>query len=440
MPSKGISSPHFSVHRPPSPSLHRLLPSEPPLPFSLPLPFLLRPGGLLPGAVSMSVEFRSECDDIEEAKSPTNTSVAAVAVKNADASVYKIIHGYLKQKNTSIIRVAANVARKAASNKLSRKTSDVFDTLIQQQQSKWGNKTGPLLSGISYCIASCSMILLNKVVLSSYNFSAGISLMLYQNLICVVLLLALELFGVISTEKLTWKLIRVWIPVNLIFIGMLVSGMYSLKYINVAMVTILKNMTNIITAIGEIYIFRKGQNKKVWAALFLMIVSAVCGGITDLSFHLVGYTWQILNCFLTAGYSLTLRRLMDTAKQSTKSGSLNEVSMVLLNNALSIPFALILIVVFNEWEYVYQAEVVREPMFWIFATASGLLGLAISFSSVWFLQQTGPTTYSLVGSLNKIPISVAGILLFDVPVSVENLFSIFFGLFAGIFFAKAKMS
>jgi hypothetical protein len=37
------------------------------------------------------------------------------------------------------------------------------------------------------------------------------------------------------------------------------------------MVTILKNMTNILTAIGEIYIFRKGQNKKVWAALFLMV-------------------------------------------------------------------------------------------------------------------------------------------------------------------------
>ncbi|TVU44325.1 hypothetical protein EJB05_03761, partial [Eragrostis curvula] len=428
----------------PSPSPHRLLPSFQSTGF---LFFFFAAGGLGPGAASMSLEFRSECDDIEEAKSPSNTSVAAVAVKNGDASVYKIIHGYLKQKNNSIIKVAANVARKAASNKysttdsrLSRKTSDVFDTLLQKQQSKWGTKTGPLLSGICYCIASCSMILLNKVVLSSYNFNAGVSLMLYQNLISVVILVILELFRLISTEKLTWKLIKIWIPVNLIFIGMLVTGMYSLKYINVAMVTILKNMTNILTALGEIYIFRKGQNKKVWAALFLMIVSAVCGGITDLSFHLIGYTWQILNCFLTAGYSLTLRRLMDTAKQSTKSGSLNEVSMVLLNNALSIPFALILIVIFNEWEYVYQTEVIRDPMFWVFATASGLLGLAISFSSVWFLHQTGPTTYSLVGSLNKIPISVAGILLFNVPVSVENLCSIGFGLFAGIFFAKAKMS
>lgn len=73
-------------------------------------------------------------------------------------------------------------------------------------------------------------------------------------------------------------------------------------------------------------------------------------------------------------------------------------------------------------------------------TLSGLLGLAISFTSMWFLGQTSPTTYSLVGSLNKIPMSLAGLLLFNVPLSVPNLFSILFGLFAGVFFARAKMS
>lgn len=37
-----------------------------------------------------------------------------------------------------------------------------------------------LLSGLAYCVSSCSMILVNKFVLSSYNFNAGIFLMLYQ--------------------------------------------------------------------------------------------------------------------------------------------------------------------------------------------------------------------------------------------------------------------
>ncbi|PNT28232.1 hypothetical protein POPTR_007G106400v4 [Populus trichocarpa] len=296
-----------------------------------------------------------------------------------------------------------------------------------------------LLSGFAYCISSCSMILVNKYVLSSYDFNAGISLMLYQNFISVIIVSTLSLLGVISTEPLTWRLIKVWLPVNFIFVGMLVTSMFSLKYINVAMVTILKNVTNVITAVGEMYLFQKDHDSRVWAALFLMIISAISGGITDLSFHAVGYAWQIINCFLTASYSLTLRRVMDTAKHVTKSGNLNEFSMVMLNNTLSLPLGLILIFVFNEVDYLSRTPLLRLPTFWFVVTLSGFLGLAISFTSMWFLHQTGATTYSLVGSLNKIPLSVAGIFLFHVPTSLQNSASILFGLLAGVFFARAKM-
>uniref|UniRef100_A0A7C8YL47 Sugar phosphate transporter domain-containing protein n=1 Tax=Opuntia streptacantha TaxID=393608 RepID=A0A7C8YL47_OPUST len=326
-----------------------------------------------------------------------------------------------------------------------RAAQTTFASGVDHKEVKWeyvaGKRpSGPLLSGAAYCLSSCSMILLNKVVLSTYNFKAGVSLMFYQNLISTVIVAVLSICGAVSVEKLSWKLIRVWLPVNLIFVGMLVSGMFSLKYMNIAMVTILKNVTNILTAIGEYYVFRRQQNQKVWTAMFLMIISAISGGITDLSFDATGYAWQIVNCILTASYSLTLRMVMDKAKQVTKSGNLNEASMVLLNNSLSLPFAVILILICDEWHYVVNATVVTMPMFWAAATLSGLLGLAISFTSMWFLSQTGPTTYSLVGSLNKIPISIAGILLFNVPLSIPNLFSILFGLFAGVFFARAKMS
>ncbi|KAF7840112.1 GDP-mannose transporter GONST1 isoform X1 [Senna tora] len=296
-----------------------------------------------------------------------------------------------------------------------------------------------LLSGFAYCLSSCSMILINKFVLSSYDFNAGIFLMLYQNFISVIIVSTLSLLGIISTEPLTWRLIKVWLPVNVIFVGMLITSMFSLKYINVAMVTVLKNVTNVITALGEMYLFKKHHDNRVWAALFLMIISAITGGFTDLSFHAIGYAWQIVNCFLTASYSLTLRRVMDTAKLVTKSGNLNEFSMVVLNNILSLPLGFLLILVFNEVDYLLTTPLLRLPSFWLVMTLSGFLGLAISFTSMWFLHQTGATTYSLVGSLNKIPLSVAGILLFKVPTSLENSASIFFGLLAGVFFAKAKM-
>ncbi|GFP97616.1 gdp-mannose transporter gonst1 [Phtheirospermum japonicum] len=83
-----------------------------------------------------------------------------------------------------------------------------------------------LLSGLSYCFSSCGMILVNKYVLSSYDFNAGISLMLYQNFVSVVIVSILSFLGIITTEPLTWRLIKVWLPVNFIFVGMLVTSMF----------------------------------------------------------------------------------------------------------------------------------------------------------------------------------------------------------------------
>jgi GDP-mannose transporter len=56
----------------------------------------------------------------------------------------------------------------------------------------------------------------------------------------------------------------------------------SLKYINVAMVTVLKNVTNVITALGEMYLFSKHHDSRVWAALFLMVRSVTQNVLLDL--------------------------------------------------------------------------------------------------------------------------------------------------------------
>ncbi|GJU00718.1 hypothetical protein Tco_1111056 [Tanacetum coccineum] len=163
-----------------------------------------------------------------------------------------------------------------------------------------------LLSGLAYCLSSCSMILVNKYVLSSYDFNAGISLMLYQNFVSVLIVSSLSILGVISTEPLTWRLIKVWLPVNFIFVGMLVRVLLFVGDVIYKQCLVLKNFTNVITAVGEMYLFNKHHDNRMWASLFSMIIfSNLCRDKDNLSFNAVGYTWQFINCFLTASYSVS---------------------------------------------------------------------------------------------------------------------------------------
>ncbi|KAG6436728.1 hypothetical protein SASPL_101630 [Salvia splendens] len=176
-----------------------------------------------------------------------------------------------------------------------------------------------LLSGISYCLSSCGMILVNKYVLSSYDFNAGISLMLYQNFVAVVVVSGLSIFGIIKTEPLKWRLIKVWLPVNVIFVGMLVTSMFRYK---------------------SFILLSQVRWKMPW--YHWKALDAISGGFTDLSFDATGYF------------------VMDTAKQVTKSGELNEFSMVMLNNSLSLPLGVVLVCGFKEVDYLVETEVVNS--------------------------------------------------------------------------------
>jgi GDP-mannose transporter len=115
----------------------------------------------------------------------------------------------------------------------------------------------------------------------------------------------------------------------MIFVGMIGSSFWALASLNVAMVTVLKNLTNIMTAGGDYFFYGRIYSMGVWAAMGLMIISALCGGFTDLTFNLMGYIWQFVNCACTAAYSLYLRGAMDRVAQHTSTGKkLDELSMV----------------------------------------------------------------------------------------------------------------
>jgi GDP-mannose transporter len=220
---------------------------------------------------------------------------------------------------------------------------------------------------------------------------------------------------------------------------MLGTSFWALRGLNVAMATVLKNLTNLFTIGGDWYFFQRQYGAGVWACMGLMLVSALCGAATDLTFNAAGYAWQIVNCVFTAAYSLYLRGAMDRVSQYTSDGGrLSEPSMVFYNNLLSLPFVLGVMSLTGELRGVWAEPDLRNPYFLATAVASGVLGYGISFASLAFIGSTTPTIYSLVGSLNKVPLAFIGLTMFGAPRSPENLASIAVGLAAGVVFAVAK--
>eukprot|EP00002_Diphylleia_rotans_P020352 TRINITY_DN3953_c0_g1_i2.p1 TRINITY_DN3953_c0_g1~~TRINITY_DN3953_c0_g1_i2.p1 ORF type:complete len:321 (-),score=54.90 TRINITY_DN3953_c0_g1_i2:562-1524(-) len=294
----------------------------------------------------------------------------------------------------------------------------------------WG---APLISCLLYCAASTTMILANKIVLSVYNVDLPFSLLLFQNTAAVILVLATKALKIVEIEDLNFDLCKKWLPVTFCFSSMLLTGFMSIKLLTVPMVTIFKNVTNILTCSGDYFLFGQAATGGVKLTLALMLLSATISGASDISFSLDGYFWMIINCIFTASYTLAVRFTMGSVR-------LSDFGLALHNNVLSLP-VLILAVVFTGEADVLQERIVKyseQPgfMFWLMLT--GVIGFVLNLSSFFCIRSTSPTTYSIVGSLNKIPLTIASIYLFDVPTSAANLFGIALGLFSGVAFSYTK--
>jgi GDP-mannose transporter len=70
---------------------------------------------------------------------------------------------------------------------------------------------------------------------------------------------------------------------------------------------------------------------------------------------------------------------------------------------------------------------------------AGFVGFFLNFASLNCVQATGPTTFAIVGSLNKIPVSILGYLLFDNLISKETWFFISVAMSGGFLYSYAKL-
>eukprot|EP01147_Barroeca_monosierra_P008636 gene8636-10296_t len=297
-------------------------------------------------------------------------------------------------------------------------------TSISSHKNQRKNATSAVVAISAYCICSMTMIFTNKLVLAEQGFSYPTVLLFSQSLIAAVSLQLLGTFSIIELEPFSFHTTRRWVPVTVFFGIMLYTGSQTLVYLSIPVVTVFKNLTNLLIAYGDWYFFGQNVSGGVIFSFLMMVAGSVLTGFTDLEFSLPGYVWMSLNCVSQAAYVLYARH----AKASTK---LSEWGMSFYNNFLCIIIMALSSVFTGELQAAINFPNLRSPVFLCGVILSGVVGTGLSFTVFWVMSTTSPTTYSMVGSLNKIPITLISILFFHMSMTWKTMVSIAIGLSAG---------
>ncbi|ORX47942.1 hypothetical protein BCR36DRAFT_584635 [Piromyces finnis] len=309
---------------------------------------------------------------------------------------------------------------------------------------------------LAYCCSSICMTVVNKVVLSAYKFKMNFMLLMFQSLIPVLLLEIFTKLRLIPKHRsFKWEEGIKWFPISCGLVVMIYTGSKAVQYLPIPLYTIFKNITIILIAYGERLWFGGSRvSKPMFISFMLMILSSVVGGWADIrASSLVkdkevgvirSYFWMFLNCFCCAAYTLFLRSQL-------KKFNFKDFDTVFYNNLISVPILILCSLVaesgyISEYKAYYFPEdptlyETRHSEFVGLCTGiliSSIASFAISYCSSWCVRVTSSTTYSMVGALNKLPISVAGMIFFDDPVTFGGICGVAIAFASGILFSYAK--
>lgn len=128
-----------------------------------------------------------------------------------------------------------------------------------------------------------------------------------------------------------------------------------LQISNDSLPSALRRGVTLIVLISEYMVLKKAINADESFSVLLMVVGALVAGAGDLSWSFVGYSLTLLNCVVTSGYLVYIKK----TSQSTK---LDELTMMLYNNLLSMP-AVLIVIAFTEIDLVMAFPLWYDPGF-----------------------------------------------------------------------------
>jgi len=293
----------------------------------------------------------------------------------------------------------------------------------------------PSSTSLKYCLSPPHFLH------NSYNHylpndgtNLNILLVVFQAVIAVLCVGVARRMQWLEPLQVTRQTYVQWAPVNILFCAMLFTGMASLTNNSVPMVTVFKNVTNLFTATGDAVFFGNRPEGLAWTALGILLAGALLAAQSDLTVTSTGLLWMMANCVSTSSYVLYMKYAT-----SRSLPHLNKFAMVLVNNVLAIAFLLPVALVTGQVTTVVSTTALHTSSYVLLNIFAGTVGFCLNYASLHCVATTGPTTYAIVGSLNKIPVAVLGYFLFDTVLDSKTAVYMTISLGGGFLYSYAKI-
>ncbi|XP_058797041.1 UDP-sugar transporter UST74c-like isoform X1 [Phymastichus coffea] len=259
-------------------------------------------------------------------------------------------------------------------------------------------------SALGYGISSLMITVINKTVLTSFDFPSFQVLGIGQMLATIIVLFIAKAFGYIKypdLERSTFK--KIW-PLPLIYICNMIFGLGGTKQISLPMFTVLRRFSILMTMIGEYYILGVKARTTIQLSVYTMILGALIAASNDLAFNMEGYIFILLNDFFTAANVVYMKKKLD-------SKELGKYGIMYYNSLFMVIPAVLLVWWTDDIDKAIKFPHWTNALFLIQFVMSCFMGFVLSYSVILCTYYNSALTTTIIGCLKNISVTYLGMII-----------------------------
>lgn len=284
-----------------------------------------------------------------------------------------------------------------------------------------------------YCGLATLVTLLNKYILLTFvpnDCRANLFILFLQSLTCLVLMRICKKFSLLNYKPFNFNYLKSWAPIVVSLILSIYSNGRSLQLLPVSTFNVLKNLGLVLTVAGDIMFFGRKVCLDTFFAVFMILFTSIS---YEMGFNIekpestnAGVFWAIINCMACSVYGLYVKY------HRIQHQNIDSTEYVYYNTLLTTPALAMLSLYFEGTRCTHS--IITADNFIVFLLLSSALTLFIAIVISNIYKSTTPTAYSIVGSLNKLPMTCLSGLIFRDEILGSNIIYVLLSILTGIYF------
>ena len=299
--------------------------------------------------------------------------------------------------------------------------------------------TAAAIALLIYCVSCTLLTLANKLAVVA--FPVPNLLLVFQNAVTVLLLLALTALipGSVGgpLPPLTLEAVRTWLPLTLLFVGMLASSLLALQHVSAVTLIVIRNLSTLAVAFFERLVLGTEISTLSVASLLGLLAGAVLHGLYDMRFSAAGYVWLMINIVCTVSFQIYVKGLI-AGLPKKGPGALGPFGMSYYNNMISLPVFALLALAVGELPRLPDLFVALSTGGAIAVVVSALLGFALSTSAFLVNKLFSATSMMVANNVNKFALIIISEIAVETTLGSLPALGAFLVLLFGWLYTQSK--